>query len=78
VASLLEAMIRVTLHHRKEVVEVFWQFSCPISGVSLVALVPQEAVDADAELHIPCVRGSRPAGCGETHVYKPSQGFRVR
>jgi predicted RNA-binding Zn-ribbon protein involved in translation (DUF1610 family) len=54
-----------------------YQFTCPRCGGILVALVPDAAVAANGDLHIPCIRGRRPPGCGETVILKPSSGFQL-
>jgi hypothetical protein len=54
-----------------------YQFKCRC-GHNVVALVPDAEVAADGELHIPCIGTARNPGCGETVIFKASQGFRVR
>ena len=57
--------------------QAMFQFTCPRCDSSVVALVPEAAIAVDGDLHIPCIRGRRPAGCGGRVILKPSQGYRV-
>jgi hypothetical protein len=52
-------------------------YRCPLCGANLACPFDDDQIRNNTEVIVRCVRGGEPAGCGELHAVRPSDGLPV-